>query len=58
MCSVGGIIDKGKNAIGTAISSFNGNFNVYTTLGVFAMGWLFSRSLKPPIYFLSKYILG
>ncbi len=49
MCSFGGIIDKGKNAIGTVYSIFSGNFNPYVTLGVFAIGWLFSRSLKPDV---------
>ena len=43
------VIDKGKNFVGTAFSIFSGNFNPYVTLGIFAIGWLFSRSLKPDV---------
>ena len=43
------IIDKGKSAIGTVYNIFSGNFNPYVALGVFAIGWLFSRSMKPDV---------
>ena len=43
------VIDKGKSFVGTAFSIFSGNFNPYVALGVFAIGWLFSRSLKPDV---------
>jgi hypothetical protein len=43
------VIDTGKKFVGTAFSIFNGNFNPYVALGVFAIGWLFSRSLKPDV---------
>ena len=50
MCpSPGEILDKGKNFVGTAFSIFSGNFNPYVALGVFAIGWLFSRSMKPDV---------
>jgi len=50
MCpSPGEIIDKGKNLVGTAFSILSGNFNPYVALGVFAIGWLFSRSMKPDV---------
>jgi len=50
MCpSPGEILDKGKNAVGTVFSIFSGNFNPYVALGVFAIGWLFSRSMKPDV---------
>nr|BAR39837.1 phage tail protein [uncultured Mediterranean phage uvMED] len=50
MCpSPGEIIDKGKNLVGTAFSIISGNFNPYVALGVFAIGWLFSRSMKPDV---------
>ena len=43
------VIDTGKKFVGTAFSIFSGNFNPYVALGVFAIGWLFSRSLKPDV---------
>ena len=43
------VIDKGSKAVGTVFSIFSGNFNPYVALGVFAIGWLFSRSLKPDV---------
>ena len=43
------IIDKGSKIIGSAINVFSGNFNPYVALGVFAIGWLFSRSMKPDV---------
>lgn len=43
------VIDKGKSFVGTAFSIFSGNFNPYVALGVFAIGWLFSRSMKPDV---------
>ena len=42
-------IDTGKKAVGTVFSIFSGNFNPYVALGVFAIGWLFSRSMKPEV---------
>ena len=47
--AVGKVIDTGKKFVGTAFSIFSGNFNPYVALGVFAIGWLFSRSLKPDV---------
>ena len=47
--AVDNIIDKGKKSIGTVFSIFSGNFNPYVALGVFAIGWLFSRSMKPDV---------
>ena len=47
--AVNTIIDKGKKSIGTVFSIFSGNFNPYVALGVFAIGWLFSRSMKPDV---------
>ena len=41
--------DKGSKAIGTVFNIFSGNFNPYVALGVFAIGWLFSRSMKPDV---------
>ncbi len=43
------ILDKGSKAIGSVFSIFNGTFNPYVALGVFAIGWLFSRSIKPDV---------
>ena len=43
------VIDTGKKAVGTVFSIFSGNFNPYVALGVFAIGWLFARSMKPDV---------
>ena len=43
------VIDTGKKAIGTVYSIFSGNFYPYVALGVFAIGWLFSTSMKPDV---------
>ena len=43
------VVDKGKSFVGTAFNILGGNFNAYVALGVFAIGWLFSRSLKPDV---------
>ncbi len=38
------------NPVTTIVSNiFSGNFNPYVALGVFAIGWLFSRSMKPDV---------
>ena len=49
MCDIGGALEKGKNFIGTAFNILGGNFNPYLSLGIFAIGWLFSRSMKPDV---------
>ena len=51
---MGGIVKSATKVvskfIGTAISSvFNGGFNPYVALGIFAIGWLFTRSMKPDV---------
>ena len=44
------LVESGSKFIGTAISSvFNGGFNPYVALGIFAIGWLFTRSMKPDV---------
>ena len=43
------VVDKGKSFVGTAFNILGGNFNPYVALGIFAIGWLFSRSLKPDV---------
>ena len=43
------VVDKGKKFVGTAFNILGGNFNPYVALGIFAIGWLFSRSLKPDV---------
>ena len=41
---------KATKVVTSAVSSiFSGNFNPYVALGVFAVGWLFSRSMKPDV---------
>ena len=42
------ILDKGSQAL-KVFNIFSGNFNPYVALGVFAIGWLFSRSMKPDV---------
>ena len=50
---MGGAVEKvvatGKKFVGSAFSIFSGNFNPYVALGIFAIGWLFSRSMKPDV---------
>ncbi len=50
---MGKVFKKAKkvfNPITTIVSSiFSGGFNPYVALGVFAIGWLFSRSMKPDV---------
>ena len=41
------VIDKGKKAVGIVTGILTGGFNPWVALGVFAIGWLFSR--KPDI---------
>jgi hypothetical protein len=43
------ITDKGSKVVGTVFNLFSGGFNPYVALGVFAIGWLFSRSMKPDV---------
>ena len=43
------IIDKGSKVVTSVTSIFNGSFNPYVALGIFAIGWLFSRTLKPEV---------
>jgi hypothetical protein len=44
------LVSSGSKFLGTAISSvFNGGFNPYVALGIFAIGWLFTRSMKPDV---------
>ena len=41
---------KATKVVTSVVSSiFSGNFNPYVALGVFAVGWLFSRALKPDV---------
>ena len=46
---VGKILDKGAKVVTAVTNVFGGNFNPYVALGVFAIGWLFSRTLKPEV---------
>ena len=43
------VVEKGTGLVTQAFSLFQGKFNPYVALGVFAIGWLFSRSLKPDV---------
>ena len=43
------VVEKGSGLVTQAFSLFQGKFNPYVALGVFAIGWLFSRSLKPDV---------
>ena len=43
------IIDKGTKVVTSVVSVFNGGFNPYVALGIFAIGWLFSRTIKPEV---------
>ena len=43
-------VKKVFNPITTIVSNlFSGGFNPYVALGVFAIGWLFSRAMKPDV---------
>jgi len=49
---MGAIVEKGKEIISPVVSAFNifnGGFNPFVALGVMAIGWLFSRSMKPDV---------
>jgi hypothetical protein len=50
---MGRVFEKAKdifNPVTTIISNlFSGGFNPYVALGVFAIGWLFTRSMKPDV---------
>ena len=50
---MGGVIDKiinkGAKVVTAVTNVFGGNFNPYVALGIFAIGWLFSRTLKPEV---------
>ena len=43
------IINKGAKVVTAVTNVFGGNFNPYVALGIFAIGWLFSRTLKPEV---------
>ena len=43
------IIDKGSKVVSAVTTVFNGGFNPYVALGIFAIGWLFSRTIKPEV---------
>ena len=43
------VLNKGAKVVTSVASVFGGNFNPYVALGVFAIGWLFSRTLKPEV---------
>ena len=43
------IIDKGSKVVTAVTTVFNGGFNPYVALGIFAIGWLFSRTIKPEV---------
>ena len=47
--AVSKVIEKGSGLVTQAFSLFQGKFNPYVALGVFAIGWLFARSLKPDV---------
>ena len=50
---MGKVLKKAKEVFNPVISIvsniFSGNFNPYVALGVFAIGWLFARSMKPDV---------
>nr|BAR19927.1 phage tail protein [uncultured Mediterranean phage uvMED] len=50
---MGKVFKKAKKVFNPVVSIisniFQGNFNPYVALGVFAIGWLFSRSMKPDV---------
>ena len=49
---MGGIVETAKNIGRPILSAFNifsGNFNPFVSLGIFAIGWLFTRSMKPDV---------
>ena len=49
---MGGAVEKAKKIVQPALSVFNifsGGFNPFVALGVMAIGWLFTRSMKPDV---------
>ncbi len=49
---MGGFVEKAKDVVQPVLSVFNilsGKFNPFVSLGIFAIGWLFTRSLKPEV---------
>ena len=44
---VGKILDKGAKVVTAVTNVFGGNFNPYVALGIFAIGFFFSRTIKP-----------
>ena len=46
---VGKILDKGAKVVTAVTNVFGCNFNPYVALGIFAISWLFSRTLKPEV---------
>ena len=51
---MGKVFKKAKEVFNPVVSIvsniFSGGFNPYVALGVFAIGWLFSRSMKPDVH--------
>ena len=46
---MGGSVTKIIKPVVKAFNIFSGNFNPFVALGVMAIGWLFSRSMKPDV---------
>ena len=49
---MGAFVEKAKDVVQPVLSVFNilnGKFNPFVSLGIFAIGWLFTRSLKPEV---------
>ena len=50
---MGGAVQKAKEIVQPVVSAFNlfsgKGFNPFVALGIFAVGWLFTRSQKPDI---------
>ena len=50
---MGGVVEKAKEVVQPALSAFNifsgKGFNPFVALGIFAIGWLFTRSQKPDV---------
>ena len=49
---MGGIVETAKNIFRPILSAFNifsGNFKSFCIIGIFAIGWLFTRSMKPDV---------
>jgi len=46
---MGGAVAKVIKPVAKAFNLFSGNFNPFVSLGIMAIGWLFSRSMKPDV---------